>query len=156
MASAFLLSLFFPFILIVDTITNVLVSPLCPPPPSLCSPFPLAIATLLSVSMCMHLCSLANPFPFFHPAPSPAPPLNSVSLSHVSMPLFLFCSQVYFVHQIPHISEIIWYLSSLAGLFHFTRTETHIHYLFKFVKALCDIKSYEEVQAGTVNTLLLV
>ena len=43
--------LFFNFIFIVDTITDVSLSPFCPPPPSVHPPFLLAITTLLSVSM---------------------------------------------------------------------------------------------------------
>ena len=37
--------------------------------------------------------------------------LTTVGLFHVSMPLFLFCPLVYVVHQIPHVSEFVWYLS---------------------------------------------
>ena len=59
----------------------------------------------------MYLCFLASPFTLFHPVPQPLSPLTSVSLFHVSMSLFLFCSSVYFAHQIPQITEIIWYLS---------------------------------------------
>ena len=36
-------------------------------------------------------------------------PLAAVSLFHVSMILFLFCSLVYCVQYIPHIIEIMWY-----------------------------------------------
>ena len=66
--------------------------PLCPPPLS---------PTRQSLHSCpfpwfMHICPLANPFTFFQPAP--APPLADVRLFHVSVPLILFCSLVYFVH----------------------------------------------------------
>ena len=65
---------------------------------------------------CLCLCViytlfLVNPFAFFHPVPPPPFPLTPVTLLHVSMPLFLLYPSVYFVHQIPHMSEIIWYLS---------------------------------------------
>ena len=58
----------------------------------------------------IHTRSLTNPFPFFPPFPSPHFPLAAVSLFHVSMPVVLFCSLVYFIHQILLVSEIIWYL----------------------------------------------
>ena len=52
--------------------------------------------------------SLANPFtPFLQVSH----PLTAISLFHVSTPLFLFHSSVYFVHEIPHISDIKWYMS---------------------------------------------
>ena len=38
-------------------------------------------------------------------------PSTAVSPFSVSLILFLFCLLVYFVHHIPHVSEIIWYLS---------------------------------------------
>ena len=41
---------------------------------------------------------------------SPTSSLTAISLFHVSMPLFLFCSTAYFVHEILHVSEIMWYL----------------------------------------------
>ena len=47
-------------------------------------------------SCVIHTCSLTSPFPFFPPL-SPSP-LVSVSPFHVSMPVVLFCSLVYFVH----------------------------------------------------------
>ena len=100
------------FIFIVDTITNVPIFPLfthlhpAPAPPSLW-PSPHWCLCLFV----MHMCSSADPFTFFHPVPLPPSPLTAVCLFHVSTPLFLICSSVYFVHQIPHVSEIIWYLS---------------------------------------------
>ena len=42
---------------------------------------------------------LPSPFIWF-PLPPTSPP-TAVSLFHVSVPLFLFCSLVYFVHQVP-------------------------------------------------------
>ena len=67
-----------------------------------------------------YICSLAHPFTFFHPVPCPPRLsfLTVVSLLHVSKPLFLLCKSVYFVHWIPHISEIIWY-SPFSELPHF-------------------------------------
>ena len=60
-------------------------------------------------SWVMPVCPLANPFTFFHPAPSSV--LTAISLFSLTMPPFQFCSLVYFFHDILHISEIIWYLS---------------------------------------------
>ena len=86
-------------------------SPFHPPFPSPTSshPFPLAVATLILRSM-----SFVCLFSFSAQSLSPhtmAPPPAAVSLFSVSMSLFLFCLLVYFVYQIPNISEIIWYLS---------------------------------------------
>ena len=65
----------FNFIFIFDTIRNAPISSLFNPlHPA--SPFPLAILCLRA----MHTNSLANPFIFFHPVPSPPPPLTAVSL----------------------------------------------------------------------------
>ena len=61
-------------------------------------------------------CSLAS----FSQCPPAAWPLTAVSLIHVSMPLFLFCSPVYFVQLAPHVSEIIWYLSLTDWLISFS------------------------------------
>ena len=99
----------FPF-LNCYSITLAQCFPLCPPLPSPpptpnshsppCSPCPWVI----------HTCSLTSPFPFF-PSLSPSLlPSVTVSLFHVSVPLVLFYLLVYFVHQIPLIGEIIWYL----------------------------------------------
>ena len=46
----------------------------------------------------------------FHQSPPPSSPPTTVSLFHDSVPLLLFCSLVYSVHQIPLISEITWYV----------------------------------------------
>ena len=84
--------------------------PLLPAPP----PFPLGITVLLSVSEL----SLLTPFTFFTQPPIHAP-LTAVSLSSVSVSLFLFCLLVYFVHQSPHVSDIMSYgiCLSLSDLF---------------------------------------
>ena len=50
-------------------------------------------------------------WPSFNQSPPLSSPLIAVSLFHDSMPLLLFCSLVYFIHLIPLISEILWYLS---------------------------------------------
>ena len=67
---------------------------------------PPAITTLFSVFMCFlslfFLCLF--PLPIYQ-APYPS------QLSSCSLSLSLFCLLVHFVHQISHISEIIWYLS---------------------------------------------
>ena len=52
-------------------------------------------------------------FPCYPPLPFPLVP---VSLFLVSMPLVLFCSFVYFIHQVPLIGEIILYLSFATQL----------------------------------------
>ena len=81
-------------------------------------PFPLYPAYLLlpqSIPKCcpypwvIHICSLTSPFTFFYLVSTS--PLTAVSLLHVSMLLVLFCLLVYFAHQIPLKSEIIWYFS---------------------------------------------
>ena len=72
------------------------------PQPSL----PPAIATLLSMSM-SPLSFLLNSSSL---SPSPPPPPLAV-LCSPSRSLSLFGFLVQFVHQIPHMSEIIWYLS---------------------------------------------
>ena len=54
-------------------------------------------------------CSLTNRFTFFQPVPTTPEPLTTASLFHVSMPLVLFCLLVYFVHQVPLISDITQY-----------------------------------------------
>ena len=65
-------------------------------------PFPPAITTLLSMSM-SPLTSLLNP--------STSSFTLSNSLSSYSMRLPLLSLLLEFIHQIPHISEITWYLS---------------------------------------------
>ena len=72
--------------------------PFCLHPP-LTSP----ITTLLSMSKCPLSFFLFPPSPNHHPSTLSACPL-SISLS-------LFCLLVQFIHLMPHMSEIIWYLS---------------------------------------------
>ena len=62
-------------------------------------------------SWVLHICSLTNLFTTFQSVPTSTFPLTAVSLFHDSMLLVLFCCLIYFVHQIPPTSEIIWYLS---------------------------------------------
>ena len=57
----------------------------------------------------LHIRSLTHSSPSFKQSPPPSSPHTAVSLFHDSMPLVLFCSLVYFVHQIPLISDITWY-----------------------------------------------
>ena len=86
---------------------------LCPPSPGLNTPSP---SLWLSPHCClcqwvMHTHSLANLFTFFHPVPLCPLPSNShqsVPCTHASVSV-LFVSL--FLHYIPHISKIIWYLS---------------------------------------------
>ena len=54
--------------------------------------------------------------PFFTQPPTPSH-LATIKMFSVSMSLFLFCSFTYCVFSIPHVSEIIWYLS-FSDLFH--------------------------------------
>ena len=57
----------------------------------------------------------------FSPSPHPQPLsyLATIKMFSVSMSLFPFCLFIYFVFQIPHVSEIIWHLSFCVGdLFH--------------------------------------
>ena len=67
------------------------------------TPFPLGITILLSASMRVFLCLIPSPI-----LPSSPALLPSDSCQSVFMSVFLFCL---FFHWIPHISEIIWYLS---------------------------------------------
>ena len=77
------------------------ISPLCPLPPP---PMPLLPSHHTAV---MSKC----PFPFFliPPPPNPHPP--KLSACPLSMGLSLFCFLVQFVHLMPHMNEVIWYLS---------------------------------------------
>ena len=91
-------------------------SPFPSPFPHLCPPLPIATPPFLwlSPNCCLCLCDI---YVFlkclihltFSTNPQYHFPLTAVSLCHVPMPLFLLCSSVYFVHYIPHRSEIIWY-----------------------------------------------
>ena len=63
----------------------------------------------------IHTCPNSFPFSFHHHPPSHSH-LDTVSLFHISMPLVLFCSLVYFVHLTPLTGEIIWYLSFINWL----------------------------------------
>ena len=60
--------------------------------------------------LCTNVLWLINPFSIFHPVPS-CSFLASLSLFYVSKLLLLFCLLVYCAHYIPHIGEIMWYLS---------------------------------------------
>nr|KAF6382591.1 hypothetical protein mPipKuh1_008947 [Pipistrellus kuhlii] len=78
--------------------------------------FPLLITVLLSVSLSgcflfVFFCLIPLSISLCPSAPTPTP-LTAVSLFSVSVSLFLFCLFVYFVCYIPHVSEIIGYLSS--------------------------------------------
>lgn len=63
----------------------------------------------------MQMCSWTNPFPFFHPVPLTLPQ-TIAHLFYVSTALFLFCSSAYFVHEIPHLHEVMWYWSFYGRL----------------------------------------
>ena len=84
----------------------------------LCSPLPIPPpAPTVNSHTIVHVCgSLIHvlclvPSPSFHHYPPPCSPLVTFSLFHVPMPVVLFCSLVYFVHYIPLLGEIIFYLS---------------------------------------------
>ena len=62
-----------------------------------------AITTLLSVSR--------SPFFFFSPSLHTTISPSELSVCSLSVNLSLFCFLVHIVHQIPHMSEIIWYFS---------------------------------------------
>lgn len=86
--------IFSPFIFIVNTVTNIPdLLPSCLPLPSSRSPscWPSTYCCL-----CLHRHWLI-PSPSFIHFPPLLSPLTAVSLFHVWMPLFLFCSSVYFV-----------------------------------------------------------
>ena len=112
-------------------------------------------ATPSQVSFHQHLCPLSplllpTPFPsgnhptivclwgfFLRLIPSPrlpkSPPLTSVSLFSVSTSLFLFRVLVYFVHEIPHVSEIIWHLSFCRSIREeaiFIQTDLLVHFIW--------------------------
>ena len=61
------------------------------------------ITTLLSMSK--------GPFSFFLIPPPPNPHPAKLSACPLSMSLSLFCLLIQFVHLMPHMSEIIWYLT---------------------------------------------
>lgn len=81
------------------------------------SPFPLNATTLLSVSMYYVLIYfLVNPFTFFFPMP-PNSIVSDSCLFHVSMPLFLCCSSVYFIlFFIRSAIIVLWHHLLLPGL----------------------------------------
>ena len=56
------------------------------------------------------LCNCPSVLPAPPLLPQPHPRLQHLPVCSVSNS-FLFCLLVYFVHQIPHMSEIIWYLA---------------------------------------------
>ena len=104
----------FSFFILVYFITIVLIFPLCSPLSRHPTPLPQSIPTLLSTSVGHSYMFFVQSLPLLStitPLPNPLFPLAAVSLFSVPVYLVLFCSLVYFVHWIPLISEIIWYLS---------------------------------------------
>ena len=84
-----------------------------------CCPLPLppeSILTPLSVPMGPLFMSLDLPLPLLSSFILLPPPLITVSLAFTSVSLVLFCYFVYFVDQVPLISEIMWYLSLTTWL----------------------------------------
>ena len=70
-------------------------------------PFPLVITILLSMFMrFFFFCLIPSPI-----SPSPAMPSLLKAARLLSVYESLFCLLVYFCSLIPHMSEIIWYLS---------------------------------------------
>ena len=106
---------FFNFNFIVDTIADV---PIFTPFAYLYSvgpypPLPSAhLHTVVRVYASRTNILWLIPSPPFFQSHSSLSHLTAVGLFRVSMPLFLFCFSVYHIYSIPHISEIIWYLSS--------------------------------------------
>lgn len=105
--------LFFNFIFIVDTITDVPIHP----PPLYTSTQPLCLLssdyhhTIVCVNgLCIYVFWII-PLPSFIQSSHSPSPLRAVSLFHISMSLVLFRLSVYFVYWVPHKSEILWYLS---------------------------------------------
>ena len=91
----------------------VAASPSLRPSPRHC-PFPRVMKSwaMGHGSWVMHVCSLANPFTFFPPVPTPRPDsCQSAPCIHTSVSIF---SSVYLVHYISHITEIIRCLSFTA------------------------------------------
>ena len=111
----------FNFILIVDATTDVPIPSHLPistqPQPLLPSGHHLTVVYVY-VSCVYVLWVIPSPSFIRCPLSALLRPLSS--LFHVSMPRFLFCLSVYSVHYIPHISEIIWYLS-FSGLVSITQ-----------------------------------
>ena len=70
----------------------------------------------------------------FHPTPQPLSPLTAASLFSESMSLFLFCLLVYFVPQIPHVSEILWYLPLSDWLISFSIMSPGVFMLLQRVR----------------------
>ena len=83
------------------------------PPSTKPAPTPIVSSTPLAMSTgpLYMFFDKSLPSPPFNQSPLPPATLTAGGLFHDSMPVVLFCSLVYFVHQNPLISEIIWYLS---------------------------------------------
>ena len=84
---------------------------MCPPTTLSYLPLPFSADnhhTVVCVYESFFVCLIPLPLSLI---PQPLSPLTAVSLFSVSMSLSLFCSLDQFVPQIPHMSEIIWYLS---------------------------------------------
>ena len=111
-------SILFFLIFIVDTITGdafthtlpMSTQPLCP----LRSGHHHTVACVHG--LCIYVIWL-SPSHSFIQSPHLSSDLTAVSLFHVSVPLFLFCLSVCFVHYIPHVTKIIRYLSFSDWLF---------------------------------------
>ena len=73
-----------------------------------------------------------SPFPFLPQFPPPSSPSIAISLFHVCMSLFLFFSFVYFVHEIPVVSEATWCLCFANRLISLSDTlSSYIHAVAK-------------------------
>ena len=68
-------------------------------------PFPYYYHTFVHIHESFFLLAPSFHLLTFHPLPT------EQSACFLSMSLFLFCLVILFVHQIPHLSEILWYLS---------------------------------------------
>ena len=101
-------SIFSFLFFIIDTITNALTS--CPPLPTSIQPSPHLSSGHHHTVVCVHGSCIYDLWLILSPSFIQPLPGTAVSLFHVSTPLFLFCSSLYFIHQIPHIGETIWHL----------------------------------------------
>ena len=89
------------------------------------------------------------PSPSFHHYPPTPSPLVTVSLFHISMPVFLFCSLVHFAHEIHHIGKIMWYLS-------FTTWLASLTIIFSINVGTLLIKLYPlSIHINTINIFIM-
>ena len=96
--------------LIVYIITVVAICTHLHPDPN---PFPSSHHHTYRCLWVMHMCFLANPFTLFHPVSFPPSPLTAVSLFHMYMSLFLFCS-LHSTYEWDHMMFVFHWLASFT------------------------------------------